>query len=115
MQWQQQGQRVIAPMLWVVEAISAIRASVYLGRVSLEAGQRAVDDLLDLGIETVPLDATLCRLAFEWAARLGQSKAYDGFYLALAEREGAELWTGDRRLANRAQQAGATWVRCAVE
>ncbi|HSR30541.1 MAG TPA: type II toxin-antitoxin system VapC family toxin [Anaerolineae bacterium] len=48
--------------------------------------------------------------ALRWADRLGHSKAYDAHYLALAEQEGIELWTADRRLANGAQQAGAHWV-----
>ena len=46
-----------------------------------------------------------------WGKRLAQSKAYDSFYLALAERMGEDLWTGDRRLFNRAQQLGVGWVK----
>jgi hypothetical protein len=42
--------------------------------------------------------------------RLGQSKAYDAFYLALAERLKAEFWTADQRLANGARQLGANWA-----
>jgi predicted nucleic acid-binding protein len=35
-------------------------------------------------------------------------QAWDGVDpLALVEQEGIELWTADRRLANRVQQAGA--------
>jgi predicted nucleic acid-binding protein len=52
----------------------------------------------------------LCRSAFEWATRLGQKAAYDCFYLAAAERLGAEFWTADERLSNRASQLGAVWV-----
>jgi predicted nucleic acid-binding protein len=51
------------------------------------------------------------RRALDWSARLGQGKAYDGQYLATAERAGAELWTADRKLANAATAAGAGWVR----
>jgi hypothetical protein len=40
--------------------------------------------------------------------RLGQSKAYDGFYLALAEQSNAEFWTADQCLVNSARQLGAT-------
>jgi predicted nucleic acid-binding protein len=55
--------------------------------------------------------------AYEWAERLGQSKAYeayDGFYLALAQRLDVELWTADTRLESRARQIGITWVRTAA-
>jgi predicted nucleic acid-binding protein len=46
----------------------------------------------------------------DWASRLEQSKAYDGFYLAAAGQVGAELWTADQRLRNRARQLGVSWV-----
>lgn len=52
----------------------------------------------------------MCHSAFDWAEKLGQSKAYDSFYLALAETLRAPLWTADRRLANAARQIGISWV-----
>ena len=52
-----------------------------------------------------------CRAAYAWAERLGQSRAYDAQYLAVAEQEGLELWTADRRLVRNAEQAGVRWVR----
>src|SRR5438477_244782 len=63
-----------------------------------------------IGVETIPMDAPLCQAAFEWAGRLNQVRAYDGFYLALAEQLKAEFWTADKRLANAVQQIGANWV-----
>jgi predicted nucleic acid-binding protein len=39
---------------------------------------------------------------------LGQSKAYDGAYLAVAETLRAEFWTADRALV---QRVGVDWVR----
>ena len=101
----------MAPVLWLAEAVSAIRKSVFFQAISAEDGLLALDDLLALDIETITIDPLLCRTAFEWAGRLRQATAYDGFYLALAEQMGAELWTADKRLANAAQQAGVTWVR----
>jgi len=35
------------------------------------------------------------------------SRAYDGFYLALAERHEAEFWTTDQRLKRSLEQVGA--------
>jgi predicted nucleic acid-binding protein len=109
--WWRAGVRLVAPTLWLAECIAAIRGSVYARVISPQEGRVAVGDLFDLGVETAPMDQELCRSAFEWAERLGQARAYDGFYLALAERLGAELWTADGRLARGAQQAGAVWVR----
>jgi predicted nucleic acid-binding protein len=70
-----------------------------------------VEDAFRLGVEVVASDLDLCKHALAWAERLGQSKAYDGFYLAAAERYGAELWTVDGRLLNRARQLGVSWVK----
>jgi predicted nucleic acid-binding protein len=97
-------------MLWLAEGISAIRGAVYTRLITADEGRSAIEDLLTLGIETRPMSPEQCRSGFEWAGRLGQARAYDGFYLALAEELGAEFWTADRRLANAARQAGATWA-----
>jgi predicted nucleic acid-binding protein len=51
-----------------------------------------------------------CPKAYAWAERLGQSRAYAGFYLAQAEELGGMLFTGDRRLTNSAHQLGLSWV-----
>ena len=108
--WHRQGLRVVAPALWLAECASAVRRGVYAGALSEEEGRTALEDLFALEVETLPLTLQQTRSAFEWAARLGQAQVYDGFYLALAQELGAELWTGDRRLAHGAQQVGAGWV-----
>jgi predicted nucleic acid-binding protein len=42
---------------------------------------------------------------------LAQTKAYDAFYLAVAEKMEAELWTADRHLSNRCRNdLGLEWV-----
>ena len=51
------------------------------------------------------------RRALGWAARLQATVAYDAQYLALAEQTGAEFWTADKRLADRAHQAKISWVK----
>jgi predicted nucleic acid-binding protein len=87
-----------------------IRQGIYTGLISKDEGQVAVDDVFALGVEVILTDRGLGKSALDWADRLGQSKAYDGFYLALAERLKAEFWTADKRLANRASQLGSTWA-----
>ena len=71
----------------------------------------AIDDAFALGVEIVPSSQELCHAAFDWAGKLGHSRVYDGLYLALAERLGAEFWTADKRLARAAEQLGLSWVR----
>jgi predicted nucleic acid-binding protein len=85
--------------------------SLYAKRISAEQAYTAVEDLYLLEVETQPLDINMCKAALEWATRLQQRRAYDAFYLALAERLQTEFWTADKRLANAAQQLGANWVR----
>jgi predicted nucleic acid-binding protein len=109
--WHRDQTRLVAPALWLAEGVSAIREVVHARSIPAERGSQALESLFALEIESISMDAPLCRSALEWAARLRQSRAYDGFYLALAERLGTEVWTADRRLANGAQQVGAVWVR----
>jgi predicted nucleic acid-binding protein len=111
--WHREATRLFAPVLWVAESVSAIRGGLYARVISDDEGRKALDDLFDLGVETLTMNIDLCRSAIEWAGRLGQRKAYDSFYLALAEELGVEFWTADRRLASAAQQAGmslAHWI-----
>jgi predicted nucleic acid-binding protein len=109
--WRANGLTLAAPVLWLAEATSSIRRAVYAKVLSAENGHRAIEQLFALEIETASLSETLCKAAFDWAGRLGQARAYDGFYLALANSLGAEFWTADRRLVNGAKQAGISWVR----
>lgn len=110
MKWHAEGRRLVAPVLWSAETTSVIRRAVYLKRLSEQKGYEAIEKVLALGIETIPDDQTLCKAALSWATRLQQARAYDAFYIALAERLQAEFWTADRRLANAAQQLGVNWV-----
>lgn len=70
----------------------------------------ATEDLFALEVEMLPLDSALCKSALGWAERLQQSRAYDAFYIALAERLQVEFWTADKRLANATEQLGLNWV-----
>ncbi len=100
-----------APSPWLAECASAIRRYVHTGMITPNEGRTAIDDLIALEVDIAPMTHSHCRTAFAWAERLGQSRAYGGFYLALAEELGGTLFTGDRRLTNSAQQLGLSWVQ----
>jgi len=109
--WHRSYSKIFAPELLIAETVSVIRQGIFDRWITEEEGQVAVEDLYRLGVEIVPSDAGICQAALAWAGRLGQSKAYDGFYLAVAERQGAELWTADEKLVNRAKQLNLPWIR----
>lgn len=109
--WRQSRVPIFAPDILLPEAVSVIRRGVFDRWISEAEGRQAVDDLFRLGVEIVPGDIRLCQAALGWAGQLGQSRAYDGFYLAAAERMAAQLWTADEKLRNRAVQLGVSWVQ----
>ena len=108
--WRRSGIQILAPEIWLPEVISTIRKAVYSQLLTEDEGHKAVEDVFQMGVDIVLSDLDLCQNALRWATRLGQSKAYDGFYLALAEKLSAELWTADLRLSNQASQIGVAWV-----
>ena len=115
--WQQEDRRLFAPELWLAETTSVIRRMAYAGMITSQEGMCALQDIAALGVQVVAADVALCVAAYQWSERLNQAKAYDGFYLALAERLRAEqnspveFWTADSRLYHQAQQVGVSWVR----
>jgi predicted nucleic acid-binding protein len=109
--WQQAGAALLAPTLLEYEVAAVLRKAVVLGWLDAEAAAEVMAKILDLHVQCTPPTLDLHQRALQWADRLGQTQAYDGHYLALAEQQHAELWSADRRLVNGARQAGVPWVR----
>lgn len=109
--WLDDGERLISPSIWEYEAVSAIRKYVVRQRPSPEEAAHLMLGLDSLPVRSVPTDPDLRRSALSWAQRLGQTAAYDSFYVALAERLDCEIWTADRRLANAAGSIGVDIVK----
>ena len=100
-----------APSLLLAEVLNVIWLRRRRG--ATVASNDAVLRLLNVSVALVPLDDLAARAA-EWASRIDHP-VYDCFYLALAEREQAELVTADRRLAAAVAGSGGTkWVRLLV-
>jgi predicted nucleic acid-binding protein len=114
-EWRQERMHLVAPEIWLPEVVSVIRQAIYAHILSEEEGRVAIEDVFRLDVEVLLSDHAICKQALTWAKRLGHSKTYDGFYLALAERLDVDLWTSDRRLFNRAQQLGISWVKSMAE
>jgi len=109
--WHRSHSKIFAPDILIAETVSVIRRGIFDRWITEEEGQLAVEDLFRLGVDIIPSDAGICQAALAWADKLGQSKAYDGFYLAVAERQRAELWTADEKLVNRGKQLSLSWIQ----
>jgi predicted nucleic acid-binding protein len=96
--WQQQAIELCAPTLLQAEIMSAFLRAHRRGRVSAEEAKEAFRDLLALPFQLLDI-APVAMRAFEIAQQHNQ-RPYDCIYVALAERESIELWTGDQRLYN---------------
>jgi predicted nucleic acid-binding protein len=110
MAWRQAGIELLAPVLLEYEVAAVLRKAVAARWLTTDLAVEAMGEILALNVGCLPPTAALHERALHWAERLGHGKAYDAHYLALAEQEGLELWTADRRLANAARQGGAAWV-----
>ncbi len=109
-EWRQTGVSILAPPLWLAECTSVIHRYVHFDLLRADEGISALNDLAGLEVTIAPDTPARCRAAYDWATRFGQARAYDGFYLALAQEKAALLYTGDSRLANRAHQLKIAWV-----
>ncbi|MGH7965762.1 MAG: type II toxin-antitoxin system VapC family toxin [Candidatus Binatia bacterium] len=108
--WQQQAVDLCAPNLLQSEVISAFLHAYRRGRVSEDEAKIAVQDLLALPFLLYDV-APIAVRAFTMSRQYNQ-RSYDCIYVALAEREGVEVWTGDRRLYNAlcAHLAFVRWI-----
>jgi len=100
-----------APRLWMSETTSAIRSLVFQKALSANEAEKILRTIHGLRVEIIDEDDDLSLRALELAGKLGQAKAYDAFYLALAEKMVVDFWTADERLYNRCHKdLKLTWV-----
>lgn len=93
-----------APRLWLSETTSSIRFLLSQKEITSDEAEQALRTIHGLRVEIVNEDEELCLRALELAGKLGQTKAYDAFYISLAEKLVTEFWTLDERLVNRCRK-----------
>ena len=98
------GKRWAAPEHLRVETFGVIRGRTLGGKLSSEAGTRAVRRLSEVVVRSLSCSPLLDRM---WQLRDNLS-GYDAAYVAVAELLAVPLVTGDRRLA------AAPGLRCRV-
>ena len=84
--------KAIAPHLLIYEVTNGILTASRSKRLASDKAAEAMDNLMELRVE---LKEVAPERVLELALEHNLS-AYDAAYLALAESEGCELWTGDR-------------------
>jgi predicted nucleic acid-binding protein len=92
--------RWVVPEHWTVDSFSAIRKLALRHKVNDDAATGLLRQLLDLTVESVPVDLLIPRM---WQLRASFT-GYDAAYVALAESRGLTLVTSDGRLARAAVQ-----------
>ena len=81
-QWQESGDRIIAPALIYYEVSNALHRSTVAGQLRSEQAEQALEDALSLDI-TIYGDLAMHRCALNLASSLQLPATYDAHYLAL--------------------------------
>jgi predicted nucleic acid-binding protein len=89
---------LITPTLFSYEILSAVNVAINRKRIGEEAGYRALTYITSLGIGLRNFD-NLIEPTFYMARQYGLS-SYDCAYMALAEKEKCDFFTGDKKLFN---------------
>jgi len=97
--WASAAVEALGPALLYAEVTSVIRLRVATGRLTADEGDDVFAAFNALGIARVDRDDLHLR-AWQLAKQYQTRRAYDRLYLALAQLEDLELWTGDERLVN---------------
>ncbi len=100
--------KVIAPQLLVYESVNAVVTATRQKRVTEAKAVEVVKNLIAFDVELREVPATrILELALKH-----KLAAYDAAYLALAEVEKCDLWTGDRVFyrAVRAESDCVKWI-----
>ncbi len=97
---------VIAPHLLIYEVANGIAVATRQKRITPDKANEALSNLLMLGIKTREVEPfRILELSLKY-----NLAAYDAAYLALAEMEKCDLWTGDRTFYQ-AVKNELSWVK----
>lgn len=108
------GERgAVAPSLLYYEVANALCRYERAGELAGDEVQQGSTRLLPCRVRLAG-EPALHVEAVLMARRLGLAAAYDAHYLALAERLGAEFWTGDANLVRKLGGA-LPWVHCVLD
>ncbi len=110
-EWREKGVQMVGPSLFHAEVTSAIRQRVHFKQILPEEGEEAFSIYLDIPIRIID-GPEVYRKAWQLAREFNLPVCYDMQYLAVAELEDCELWTGDKSLVNSLKGKGkrVRWI-----
>lgn len=97
-----------APSLLVYEITNGMLTATRQGRLSRDQAEEGLANLLAAGVRLMAPDPPrILSLSLLW-----KISAYDGTYLAIAEKLDSEVWTGDRAFytACRRKSSRVRWI-----
>ncbi len=89
---------IFSPTLFIYEVVSAIHIAISRNRITENEGIEIIRDILGIGV--VLADFSGLEENTLHIARRYKRSVYDCAYLALAQKEGCNFYTGDKRLFN---------------
>jgi len=98
----------LAPSLLEYEVVNGLIIAQKRGRIKEEKILLAIDGFMDLNIKLKDLSQLYPRVLYY--CKVYNRSVYDASYLAVAEREGIAMITGDKRLYN-AVKKDLKWVK----
>jgi predicted nucleic acid-binding protein len=99
---------LISPTLFPYEILSAINVAINRKRIDESIGHKAVSYITSMGIELKSISDLIAPIFFK--ARQYRLSPYDCAYIALAEKEKCDFYTGDKKLFNSVQKL-LPWVK----
>ena len=109
-EWTKRRIDIVAPALLLYESANILYREARADRITFVTASNGLDVILKAVALECLEDSKLSVRAMELARQYGLPAAYDTHYLALAEREGCELWTADTRMW-KAVRGQLNWVR----
>lgn len=110
-EWIDKETVLLAPGLLVYEITNSLYRKARKGEITFEEAELSLRKILLTGLEfDFSEDPNLSLKAIELAKHFDLAATHDLYYLALAQREGCELWTSDTKMW-RAVGGKIAWVR----
>ncbi len=97
-----------APTLLIYELTNGMLTAIRQGRLSRSLAEEGLQTLLAAGIRLIPVESSrVFSLSLRW-----KISAYDGAYLALAEKLDSDVWTGDQAFYTACRRKGSRvrWI-----